>query len=358
MVGGLWFVIALGAAGLNGLRVETDTPDALCPPLEPVRDAVRSRLGEVEGGPYEARYAVVRGGNREPDVLLLTLTEGGGTELLRRELPLASLGCADAAEVIALVLERFFQQMSASGAQPGATAASPLPNEPPEPPEARAPDEATGGAGGSAPREPAPVGGADAPAEPPPAPGRSTEPPAGPDATSRWSLRGHGTLHSTGIPGAGLGAAFRAPDWAQVVLDVSWPLAPRRSREQEVDLASRSSWFFASGLLLQTHGPWSVGAGPLLVLQLEQAELERAPELSDGRKTRLLFGAGLHAVARLALGNPLELELGLRGASMLTGMARTFAVLDAADREVEVLRPAGLAWSVALGLNVRLGEGP
>src|SRR5690606_14967007 len=47
MVGGLWFLFALGATGLH---VETDTPDALCPPLEPVRQAVRSRL-RSEGGP-------------------------------------------------------------------------------------------------------------------------------------------------------------------------------------------------------------------------------------------------------------------------------------------------------------------
>lgn len=370
MVGGLWFLLALGATGLH---VETDTPDALCPPLEPVRQAVRSRLGEVEGGPYEARFAVVRGGNRESDVLVLTLREADGEELLRRELPLASLGCNDAAEVIALVLERFFQQMS------GVEAPLLLREEAPPPPTAPASPEppSTAPSAAEAPGEPAPPRPSAAepvqpegdttpdPSSTPPttaAPPSATPPAdgegAGGDPPPAWSLRGNIGLHSTLVPGAGLGAGFRPTAWLQLVLDTTWPIGVQTLEEQGLQLSTNSSWLFGSGLFLLEQGPWSVGAGPAVGLELQQAEIEGAPGLSAGRKARLLFGVGAHAVGRFLLSDPLELELGVRALPMITGAAREFAVRGRDGGITEVLRPPSFAWTVSLGLNVRLGGEP
>ena len=369
MVGGLWFLFALGATGLH---VETDTPDALCPPLEPVRQAVRSRLGVVGGGPYEARFAVVRGGDRDADVLLLTLRDANGTELLRRELPLASLGCTDAAEVIALVLERFFQQMS------GVDEPTLLPEE--APPSSDAPEEPTGRESvgpGSSGHEPA--GRHPAGHEPPaerPEPLHEPDPPPAPDAlplhpsrapgcadhrapaSSSWTLRGTTTVHAPLAPGAGLGVGIPGGSWIQLVLDATWPLAARSVDEQGLRLATQSSWLFASGLFLLERNRWSFGAGPLVGLELEQAEIEGAPELSAGRKARLLAGVGAHAVALLVLSQSLQLELGLRALPRFTGNTRRFVVQGASDEEFEVLRPAPLAWAGSLGLIVHLGGNP
>lgn len=348
MVGALWFLLAVGATGLH---VQTDTPDALCPPLESVREAVRSRLGEVEGGPYEARFGVVRGGNEEPDSLVLTLTGAEGAELLRREFPLSSLSCTDAADVIALVLERFFQQMSAVEPEPASD-------------DAAASSEASTAPAGSTARA----------SEPAPEPPSSPPPPARPSEAGRpdeeraaltgggWDLRGQGGAHTSLTSSAGVGAAFQVPSplgglRGQVVLDALWPLSSRRVQEQDLSLALQSSWFFASGLLLAETGRWSWGAGPLVGLELEQAEIEGAPQLSDGVKRRLLLGLGAHAVGRYALSAPVQLELGLRGLPMLTGATRRFAVRDAGGAELEVLRPEGLEWAVTIGLNLRVGGG-
>ncbi len=350
MVGGLWFLFALGATGLH---VETDTPDALCPPLEPVRQAVRSRLGVVGGGPYEARYAVVRGGDRDADVLLLTLRDASGAELLRRELPLASLGCADAAEVIALVLERFFQQMSGVEEPPLLSDETTPSGEPGEPAEREPLVQ-----GPEPHHEPDPPRAPDAlPLRPSQAPGRVEQQPDAP-GSSAWSLRGSTTVHSPLAPAAGLGVGIPGGSWVQLVLDATWPLAARSVEEQDLRLATQSSWLFASGLFLFERNRWSVGAGPLLGLELEQAEIEGAPELSAGRKARLLAGAGAHAVARLVLSQSLQLELGLRALPRLTGHTRQFVVQGTSGQEFEVLRPAPLTWAASVGLIVHLGGNP
>ncbi len=100
--------------GWFALELTTSTPDALCPPLEEARAAVRSRVGDVRGS-FEARYALIRADDGRP-VLDLIVMEGQ-ERVLHRELPLDAAGCQDAAQAIALVLERYFDAV-----------------EPPEPP--------------------------------------------------------------------------------------------------------------------------------------------------------------------------------------------------------------------------------
>src|SRR5205809_147541 len=53
-------VILAAVVATGGLRVETKTPDALCPDVRQVREAVRARLGEIEGqGQWLASYTLV-----------------------------------------------------------------------------------------------------------------------------------------------------------------------------------------------------------------------------------------------------------------------------------------------------------
>ena len=95
----------LWLGGFLLLDLTTSTPDALCPPLEEARAAVKARVGEVAGD-YHAEFALIRATDGQ-QALELTLREGR-VEVLRRQLPLDAAGCQDAAQAIALVLERYF----------------------------------------------------------------------------------------------------------------------------------------------------------------------------------------------------------------------------------------------------------
>jgi hypothetical protein len=95
----------LWLGGFLALDLTTRTPDALCPPLEEARAAVKARVGEVRGD-YHAEFALIRADDGQQK-LDLSLREGRD-EVLRRELALDAAGCQDAAQAIALVLERYF----------------------------------------------------------------------------------------------------------------------------------------------------------------------------------------------------------------------------------------------------------
>src|SRR4051812_41631150 len=91
--------------GFLALEVTTSTPDALCPPLEEASAAIKARVGEVRGE-YHVEFGLVRGNNGQP-VLKLEVREGA-QKVLERELQLDDAGCQNAAQTIALVLERYF----------------------------------------------------------------------------------------------------------------------------------------------------------------------------------------------------------------------------------------------------------
>src|SRR4051812_27057029 len=95
----------LWLGGFPALDVTTSTPDALCPPVEEARAAIQARVGEVRGD-YHVEFALVRGVDGR-QVLELKVLEAQ-RQVLTRELSLDGSGCADAAQAIALVLERYF----------------------------------------------------------------------------------------------------------------------------------------------------------------------------------------------------------------------------------------------------------
>ena len=95
----------LWPGGFLALEVTTSTPDAMCPPLEEARAAISARVGEVQGT-YRAEFALIRAADGR-QVLALSVRQGA-EQVLERELPLDAAGCQDAAQAIALVLERYF----------------------------------------------------------------------------------------------------------------------------------------------------------------------------------------------------------------------------------------------------------
>ena len=111
----LWTALPWMLLGAGGLVVETPSPDALCPPLEPTRESVRARLGEVVlEGTWRASYVLVH--RAEGDFVALTLRDPQGVSRLERLLPVEGGSCSTLTQVIALVLERFFARLESEPA--------------------------------------------------------------------------------------------------------------------------------------------------------------------------------------------------------------------------------------------------
>lgn len=135
-----WCTSQVALAQDTGLSIETGSPDALCPELASTRAAVSRRLGELimPGGSsgYRARYTIAHAPVGTPrDFVRLELYGPEGARLLSRDLPLEGESCSTMAEVIALVLDRYFRQLLAhepdapeaagEGAGPESTGAEP-----------------------------------------------------------------------------------------------------------------------------------------------------------------------------------------------------------------------------------------
>jgi hypothetical protein len=101
-----------------GLRVETGSPDALCPDLAAAQAAVMARLGVVgvngHAG-WTARYTSWHAPDQEGDFVRLEVTDPSGIQRLVRDLPLAGESCSTMAQVIALVLDRYFRELDGPG---------------------------------------------------------------------------------------------------------------------------------------------------------------------------------------------------------------------------------------------------
>ena len=110
VTGGALLLWALGSG--SGLRVETSTPDALCPDLGQVRAAARARLGDIEAdGDWNASYALIHrpDGAESGDIVRLTLHDPAGRLRLQRELPRAGESCASLAQALVVILDAYFR---------------------------------------------------------------------------------------------------------------------------------------------------------------------------------------------------------------------------------------------------------
>lgn len=113
-----WCAAGVARADDGSLIIETGSPDALCPELASTRAAVSRRLGELimPGGSsaFRARYTIAHAPVGSPrDFVRLELYGPEGTLRLSRDLPLERDSCSTMAEVIALVLDRYFRQLPA-----------------------------------------------------------------------------------------------------------------------------------------------------------------------------------------------------------------------------------------------------
>src|SRR5690606_25269599 len=115
---GLGLELGTGVARATspGLSVETGSPDALCPDLNRTREAVGRRLGALEvpsGRGWRARYTIGHAPEGSPrDFVRLELFAPDGRVRLTRNLPLGSDSCSAMADVIALVLDRYFRSLA------------------------------------------------------------------------------------------------------------------------------------------------------------------------------------------------------------------------------------------------------
>ena len=133
-----WLALPFFVLGAAGLTVDSESPDALCPPVEETRAAVAARLGSVElEGTWHASYVLVH--RAQGDFVSLSLHDPNGALRLSRELPVQGGSCATLSRVIALMLERFFlrpeqttpsEPPTESNTPPPAPAATPAANEP------------------------------------------------------------------------------------------------------------------------------------------------------------------------------------------------------------------------------------
>jgi hypothetical protein len=106
----------------DGFALETGSPDALCPELQVTREIVARRLGSlvVEGHKgWLARYTIGHAPAGNPrDFVRLELFNPQGEVELRRDLPIEGDSCRTMAEVIALVLDRYFRGLGAGESSP------------------------------------------------------------------------------------------------------------------------------------------------------------------------------------------------------------------------------------------------
>jgi hypothetical protein len=320
-----WLAAVLSAstgawgAESSGFTLETGSPDALCPELEMTRELVTRRLGSlvVEGHKgWRARYTIghAPSGNPRDFVRLELFSPEGSVELLR-DLPIEGDSCRTMAEVIALVLDRYFR-----------------------------------GLGADAPR---PVERADASAAPPQPASTPTQPPAPAERApasevdlNRRRLRisaEYAVTLPVAQPWLGLraSAALRSNLEGTLALRVGLtPLqesAPRGASVEARAVAARAgvAWRFALPVGL-------LHLGPAVSLAVDQATTRGLIRQTD--RTRVLWAAGVDAGFVAPLGRALFVEAAI-SFDLLVRSGQFFIE----DREVLSPRTLTLGWSLGLG---------
>lgn len=313
----LWAADAL-ALESDGFALETGSPDALCPELEATREIVARRLGSlvVEGHKgWLARYTIGHAPAGNPrDFVRLELFNPQGEVELRRDLPIEGDSCRTMAEVIALVLDRYFRGL-------GAGESSPLDAVDP------------------------------APAEPTPSPASVSAPAEAPVTAPSFDLWGRGprlsaeyavTLAqpSLGVRvSAGLGRSFEGAlglRWCMTALEES---EPRGASVTARAAAVRAS--FAWRLALP---PGLLHLGPALTLTVQRASTDGLPEQTD--RTRALWMAGAEAGFVVPFGRHLFIEATTSLDFLVPGASGQFLV---DNREVLPPRTLTLGWALGLG---------
>jgi hypothetical protein len=302
----------------GGFTLETGSPDALCPELEATREIVARRLGSliVEGRKgWRARYTIghAPAGNPRDFVRLELFNPEGGVELLR-DLPIEGDSCRTMAEVIALVLDRYFR---------GLMAAEPAPAESPRSP----PEE----------DRPAATAAVHPPAAPAPSPSAELAA-SGPRISAEYAA-------TIARPWLGLRASSGIGAHLEAALGVRFGLTSQEQNElggaqiEARAMASRAS--FAWRLALP---PGLLHFGPAVSLLLERATAQGLAYHTDRVRAVWLGGVEAGFVAPLGRG------LFVQGATSLDFLVASASGKFFVDGR-EVLKPDALTlgWSLGFG---------
>lgn len=308
------------------LEVTTSTPDALCPPLDEAREAIAARVGEVLGN-YRIDYALVRG--EDAGRALKLEVQLDGQPVLQRELPLNHSGCEDAAQTIALVLERYFDAIE----RPQPPLAAPEREPVPETVERRVSQTST----------PSPKSG--------PA---SSHPPSSRHRSWR-AAAGLLIAQDLGLAPT-LGLELR-PAWLQQArrVQLGWGLAlapfvtshTQGVREQEI---SERTLQIATWLPFELgFGSWSFWLGPWAQLRLQRAQAASLAEAQPGYRSLPGFGGGAgFGWSPTSSGLTLTLS-GALGTQLVASSAR-FALRSADGAKTPVLVPQNRFSQVGISL--------
>lgn len=300
--------------GAGGLTVATDSPDAFCPPLEEAQAAVASRVGAVTGGQFEARYGLTRDAKSGAVSLRLVMHDEAGELVLERVLPLSESDCADAATVMALILERYFS--SRSTASPSAMAAPGVPAQ-------EAPEEVRAEPNDSEPNDSEPRDVKAAMPEEAASRASSAESTQG-ERSLPYSLR-LSLAYSPKTLRLGVAGGVKLSPWWQWLLEANVQLLNNDVEEAGYEFAvARHALFTAAVASLRFEPRLRVFAGPELGLQWELAQAMDGALESSSSESRLLPSLGAQVGASFEATPSWEFGLFGRGAMGFAG--RRFVV--------------------------------
>lgn len=310
---GLLSTFAARAEPSSGFTLETGSPDALCPALEVTREAVTRRLGAlvVEGHKgWRARYTIGHAPSGSPrDFVRLELFSPEGRVELVRDLPIAGESCRTMADVVALVLDRYFRGLAAEASPRAERDAWPAERgQPPElPPAVRAP---------------------------------AAEP--RPPLSRRLSLE-YAVAHPVALPWVGLRGSATLSSRLELSLALRGALVPWQERASRGATVEARAWTARLGLAWRVAlPPGLVHVGPLVSLALEQARTEGLAAPTERMRAR--WSGGVEGGFVTPIGRAIFLQ-----AALAAELRVTSGHFFIEEREVLASPALTLGWSLGIG---------
>lgn len=314
----------------SGFTLETGSPDALCPALEVTREAVGRRLGAlVVEGRWRARYTIAHAPSGTPgDFVRLQLFNPEGKAELVRDLPIEGESCRTMAEVIALVLDRYFRGLVTH--EPRAESPTPAPVESAsraEPPLAPTPEAA-----------PAAVP-AVAPAATPGTPRGVVH---GPVMERRLALE-YAVSHPLAAPWLGLRGSSALGPHLELMLGIRVALAPlQESAPRGVSVEARPVAARVGMAWRLALPPGLLHVGPVVQVSVEQATTRGLVSQRDHIRARSSVGLESGFIAPVSRSLFIQTAV---SAELMVSSGRFFIE----DREVLVPPALTVGWSFGFG---------
>lgn len=304
----------------SGFTLETGSPDALCPALEVAREAVTRRLGAlVVEGRWRARYTIAHVPSGTGDFVRLELFNPEGRAELVRDLPIEGESCRTMAEVIALVLDRYFRGL--------VTHERPTESPTPAPVERASPVE-------------------PAHAAPPAATARDGVVPDGvasrPVLDRRLALE-YAVSHPLAAPWLGLRGSGGLGPHLELMLGIRVALAPfQESAAHGASVETRPVAARAGTAWRLALPPGLLHVGPVVQVSVEQATTQGLVSESD--RVRARWSAGLESGFVAPVNRSLFVQTVVSG-ELLISSGRFFIE----DREVLIPPTLMVGWSFGVG---------